>query len=135
MKMNNRNVPSFNGSSHLRYRGLAETALTWLDLDITFKPTAPDGLIIYNGNRMDGTNDFMGLYLNDGNIEFAYDLGTGPVVAKSQFRVAISEWHQVNFLYFNISGIISFFTFFFVNINYDNRYSHFVFYLFIDTAC
>ncbi|KAJ8960123.1 hypothetical protein NQ318_003842 [Aromia moschata] len=88
-------VPSFNGSSHLRYRGLAETALTWLDLDITFKPTAPDGLIIYNGHRMDGTNDFMGLYLNDGYVEFSYNLGTGAIVARSQFRIMLSEWHQV----------------------------------------
>ncbi|XP_076268122.1 EGF like, fibronectin type III and laminin G domains protein pikachurin [Rhynchophorus ferrugineus] len=88
-------VPSFNGSSHLRYRGLAESALTWLDLAITFKPTTPDGLIIYNGHRMDGTGDFMGLYLNDGFVEFAYDLGTGAAIVRSHDRVELSEWHEV----------------------------------------
>ncbi|KAG5891301.1 hypothetical protein JTB14_000182 [Gonioctena quinquepunctata] len=88
-------VPSFNGSSHLRYRGLAESALTWLDFDITFKPTAPDGLMIYNGHRMDGTSDFMGLYLNEGFVEFIYDLGTGSVTAKSQYKLSLGEWHQV----------------------------------------
>ncbi|XP_060522277.1 pikachurin [Cylas formicarius] len=88
-------VPSFNGSSHLRYRGLAESALTWLDLEITFKPTTPDGLVIYNGHRMDGTGDFMGLYLNDGFVEFAYDLGTGAAVIRSNDRVELSEWHEV----------------------------------------
>ncbi|CAG9821107.1 unnamed protein product [Phaedon cochleariae] len=88
-------VPSFNGSSHLRYRGLADTALTWLDFDVTFKPTAPDGLIIYNGHRIDGTNDFMALYMDDGFVEFGYDLGTGSVTARSQYRLPLSEWHQV----------------------------------------
>lgn len=88
-------MPSFNGSSHLRYRGLAETALTWLDLEITFKPTTSDGLIIYNGHRMDGTGDFMGMYLNDGFVEFAYDLGTGAAIIRSHGRVELSEWHEV----------------------------------------
>ncbi|XP_066257439.1 pikachurin-like [Euwallacea similis] len=88
-------VPSFNGSSHLRYKGLAESALTWLDLEITFKPTLSDGLIIYNGHRIDGTGDFMGVYLNDGFVEFAYDLGTGAALIRSHERVLLSEWHEV----------------------------------------
>lgn len=88
-------MPSFNGSSHLRYRGLGDSALTWLDFDITFKPTNPDGLILYDGHRIDGTSDFMSLYLNDGFVEFAYDLGTGAAVVKSEFRVTLGEWHEV----------------------------------------
>lgn len=88
-------MPSFNGSSHLRYKGLAESALTWLDLEITFKPIVADGLIIYNGHRLDGTGDFMGMYLNDGFVEFAYDLGTGAAVIRSHQRVLLSEWHEV----------------------------------------
>lgn len=89
-------MPSFNGSSHLRYRGLGDTALTWLDIEITFKPTSPDGLIIYDGNRIDGTSDFMALYLDDGHIKFVYDLGTGSAIARSDFRMMLGEWHQVN---------------------------------------
>lgn len=88
-------MPSFNGSSHLRYRGLADTALTWLDMEITFKPNSADGLIVYNGHRMDGMGDFMGLYMNDGFIEFVYDLGTGAAIATSQYKLNLGEWHQV----------------------------------------
>ncbi|XP_072391898.1 pikachurin-like [Diabrotica undecimpunctata] len=88
-------VPSFNGSSHLRYRGLGESALTWLDLDVTFKPTAPDGLLIYNGHRIDGSGDFIGLYLDNGYVVFTYNLGTGSVSVKSQYSVIIGEWHQL----------------------------------------
>ncbi|CAH0550075.1 unnamed protein product [Brassicogethes aeneus] len=88
-------VPSFNGSSHLRYRGLSDAALTWLDVEIVFKPTAPDGLVLYNGHKLDGMGDFMGLYLNDAFVEFSYDLGSGSAVARSRYRVTLGEWHQV----------------------------------------
>lgn len=98
-KIFNLQVPSFNGSSHLRYRGLADNALTWLDLEITFKPTAPDGLIIYDGHRLDGTSDFMALYLDQRHIKFAYDLGTGSAIARSDYRVTLGEWHQVTKTY------------------------------------
>lgn len=88
-------VPSFNGSSHLRYRGLGEEALTWLDLDITLKPTAADGLILYNGHRADGFGDFIALYLNEGFVEFIFDLGTGSAIARSPKRLDIGGWHQI----------------------------------------
>ncbi|XP_050295115.1 pikachurin [Anthonomus grandis grandis] len=88
-------VPSFNGSSHLRYRGLEESALTWLDLEINFKPTTPNGLIIYNGHRIDGTGDFMALTLNDGFVEFMYDLGTGYAIVQSTNKIELSEWHMI----------------------------------------
>ena len=89
-------VPSFNGSSHLRYKGLGEEVLTWLDLRITLKPTADDGLVLYNGHRGDGIGDFMSLYLASGFVEFAYDLGTGMSVASSKHRVNLGEWHEVS---------------------------------------
>ncbi|CAH2010765.1 unnamed protein product [Acanthoscelides obtectus] len=88
-------VPSFNGSSHLRYRGLGDSALTWLELSVALKPTAPDGLVAYNGRRADGSGDFMALYLREGHVEFAYDLGTGSAAATSRRRVQMGEWHQI----------------------------------------
>ncbi|XP_022913817.2 pikachurin [Onthophagus taurus] len=88
-------VPSFNGSSHLRYKGLGEEALTWLDLQVTLKPTAEDGLILYNGHRGNGIGDFMALYLRKGRVGFAYDLGTGVAEASSQHKINLGEWHEV----------------------------------------
>ncbi|XP_044746396.1 pikachurin [Coccinella septempunctata] len=88
-------VPAFNGSSHLRYKGLGEEALTWLDLEITFKPNAPDGLLIYNGHRTDGYGDFMALYLVEEYVEFAFDLGTGASVVTSKYQITLGEWHKV----------------------------------------
>lgn len=70
-------VPSFNGSSYLRYAGLAETSLSWLELAVTLKPTTPDGVILYNGHHSDATGDFIALYLAQGHVQFTFDLGTG----------------------------------------------------------
>lgn len=75
-------VPSFNGSSYLRYRGLGDSALTWLDIEVTLKPNAPDGLLLYNGHKSDGTGDFLALYMNEGFVEFAFDLGTGTAFVR-----------------------------------------------------
>lgn len=75
-------VPSFNGSSYLRYPGLADTSLSWLELSVTLKPTAPDGVILYNGHHSDATGDFIALYLSSGYVQFTYDLGTGPATLR-----------------------------------------------------
>jgi Laminin G domain. len=75
-------VPSFNGSSYLRYPGLGGSALSWLDLQLTLKPSAQDGVILYNGHRSDGVGDFMAVYISDGHLEFTFDLGTGAATIR-----------------------------------------------------
>lgn len=88
-------VPSFNGSSYLRYPGLAETSLSWLELAVTLKPTAADGVILYNGHHSDATGDFIALYLSSGYVQFTFDLGTGPATLRSENPVALGEWVEV----------------------------------------
>jgi len=79
-------VPSFNGSSFLRYPGLGSSALSWLDVQLTLKPAAPDGLVLYNGHRTDGVGDFMAIYMSGGFVEFTFDLGTGPATVRWDSR-------------------------------------------------
>ncbi|XP_033229252.1 pikachurin [Belonocnema kinseyi] len=88
-------VPSFNGSSYLRYPGLAETSLSWLELTVTLKPTARNGVILYNGHHSDATGDFIALYLSGGHVEFTFDLGTGPATLRSESPVKLGEWVEV----------------------------------------
>ncbi|EZA60909.1 Pikachurin, partial [Ooceraea biroi] len=88
-------VPSFNGSSYLRYPGLADTSLSWLELSVTLKPTAPDGVILYNGHHSDATGDFIALYLSSGHVQFTFDLGTGPATLRSENPVRLGEWVAV----------------------------------------
>lgn len=42
-----------------------------------------NGLIFYNGQKSDGKGDFISLSLNDGILEFRYDLGKGPATIRS----------------------------------------------------
>ncbi|XP_076665939.1 pikachurin [Andrena cerasifolii] len=88
-------VPSFNGSSYLRYPGLADTSLSWLELTVTLKPTASDGVILYNGHHSDATGDFIALYISSGHIQFTFDLGTGPATLRSENPVRLGEWVEV----------------------------------------
>ncbi|KAH0954021.1 hypothetical protein HN011_007523 [Eciton burchellii] len=88
-------VPSFNGSSYLRYPGLADTSLSWLELSVTLKPTAPDGVIVYNGHHSDATGDFIALYLSSSHVQFTFDLGTGPATLRSENPVRLGEWVEV----------------------------------------
>ncbi len=40
------------------------------------------GMIFYNGQKTDGKGDFISLSLNNGILEFRYDLGKGPAVIR-----------------------------------------------------
>lgn len=42
-----------------------------------------NGLIFYNGQKSDGKGDFISLSLNNGYLEFRYDLGKGPATIRS----------------------------------------------------
>lgn len=56
--------------------------MSYSEMEIVFKATDPDGLLLYNGYSTDGTGDFISLALNNATIEFRYDLGTGPAVIR-----------------------------------------------------
>ncbi|KAF0312615.1 Pikachurin [Amphibalanus amphitrite] len=88
-------VPFFNGSSHLKYPGLGTSALSYLSLEVTIKPTAPDGILLYNGLHANGQGEFMAVSMRDGHVEFAFDLGTGVTFVRTTLPVALHQWHQV----------------------------------------
>nr|XP_054920270.1 pikachurin-like isoform X1 [Dermacentor andersoni] len=88
-------VPSFNGSSYLRFPGLGNDHLSFLDVQLVIKPLSPHGVFFYNGAKMDGTGDFVSLQMADGHVEFRFDLSTGTAVLRSPYPVALGEWHLV----------------------------------------
>uniref|UniRef100_A0A182PTF0 EGF-like domain-containing protein n=1 Tax=Anopheles epiroticus TaxID=199890 RepID=A0A182PTF0_9DIPT len=75
-------VPSFNGSSYLRYAPLGDSCIIWFELKIIIKPLLEDGLLLYSGHHEYG--DYISLCLNMGYVEFTYDLGSGPAT--------VSQW-------------------------------------------
>lgn len=75
-------MPLFNGSSYLKYHGLGYNTLSWLDLEIIVKPTSSDGIVLYNGHKIDGMGDFIAVYMSAGYLTFTFDLGTGSATLR-----------------------------------------------------
>jgi hypothetical protein len=63
------------------------------DIEITFKPVSGDGMILYNGQYEWG-GDFMSLGLVNEQIEFRFDVGSGPTMIISDL-IALDIWHTV----------------------------------------
>ncbi|XP_063372701.1 pikachurin [Cydia amplana] len=89
-------VPRFNGSSYLRLPGLGNSAQSWLDIQITLKPSSGDGLVLYNSEHASGDGDFFSLHLRDYFVEFAFDLGSGIALVRSAYPLAPNNWHRVS---------------------------------------
>ncbi|XP_052892968.1 uncharacterized protein LOC128300810 [Anopheles moucheti] len=86
-------VPSFNGSSYLRYAPLGDSCIIWFELKIIIKPLLEDGLLLYSGHHEYG--DYISLCLNMGYVEFTYDLGSGPATVRSEFPLTMGQWHTI----------------------------------------
>ncbi|XP_038218140.1 pikachurin [Zerene cesonia] len=88
-------VPRFNGSSYLRLPGLGNSAQSWLDIQITVKPSSGDGLLLYNSQDPSGDGDFFSLHLRDYFVEFAFDLGSGIALVRSAYPLHQNRWHHI----------------------------------------
>ncbi|XP_058834768.1 pikachurin isoform X2 [Topomyia yanbarensis] len=86
-------VPSFNGSSYLRYAPLGDSCIIWFELKIIIKPLQEDGLLLYSGHHEYG--DYISLCLNMGYVEFTFDLGSGPATVRSEFPLSMGQWHII----------------------------------------
>ncbi|RWS31437.1 Basement membrane-specific heparan sulfate proteoglycan core protein-like protein [Leptotrombidium deliense] len=89
-------VPKFsqNPNSYLTLPTLPDANLKF-EIQISFKPTDANGLILYNGQQPQ-SGDFISLGLNEGYVEFRYELGSGVVLLRSTDPVKLREWHTVN---------------------------------------
>lgn len=54
-----------------------------LSMTVVLMANDSNGLIFYNGQKSDGKGDFISLSLNNGILEFRYDLGKGPATIRS----------------------------------------------------
>ncbi|XP_039746318.1 uncharacterized protein LOC120624052 [Pararge aegeria] len=89
-------VPRFNGSSYLRLPGLGNSAQSWLDIQITLRPTNGDGLLLYDAEHTSGDGDFFSLHLRDYFVEFAFDLGSGIALVRSAYPLEQNKWHRIS---------------------------------------
>ena len=53
------------------------------------------GLLLYNGQKIDGSGDFISLGLVNGIPEFRFDVGSGVAVIKAERPIEIGKWHTI----------------------------------------
>nr|XP_037874357.1 basement membrane-specific heparan sulfate proteoglycan core protein isoform X3 [Bombyx mori] len=87
-------VPLFKGKSWLSLPPLKD-AYRQFDIEVYFKPTDLNGLILYNSQNQGRTGDYIGLRLLDGVPEFIFDAGAEPVIVKGDRPLQLNVWHSI----------------------------------------
>uniref|UniRef100_A0A665WX47 Agrin n=1 Tax=Echeneis naucrates TaxID=173247 RepID=A0A665WX47_ECHNA len=102
-------MPLFNGDSYLELKGLhlyGHDLRQKLSMTVVLKANDSNGLIFYNGQKSDGKGDFISLSLNNGILEFRYDLGKGPATIRSKEPIQLNVWNTINLERSNRKGEI-----------------------------
>ncbi|XP_059088020.1 agrin-like [Tigriopus californicus] len=88
-------VASFIGNTLMAVKTPVDS-VNRLEIKLKFRTFAHDGLILYNeGNIDNGETDFLSLAIVDRYVEFRYDLGSGPVVLRSNSEIVPGQWHEL----------------------------------------
>lgn len=94
----NISIPEFNSFSYMKTSTLTNVAQSFV-IEVWFMTRERNGLILFNGQKhAEGRGDFFSLSVNNGHIEFQFDLGSGgnnSLTLVSQQRVVINRWHRV----------------------------------------
>ena len=62
-------VPAFAGMSYIQLKGIQKAEKKLL-IDIEFRSQTADGILLYTGQNLDGSGDFISLSLKDSYVEF-----------------------------------------------------------------
>ncbi|GFR30669.1 pikachurin, partial [Trichonephila clavata] len=89
-------VPYFSQTplSYMRMPTLSDAYLSF-EVEIAFKPESMNGLLLYNGQKQE-QGDFIALVLNNGYVEFRFELGSGLAIIRSTEPVEMRKWHTVH---------------------------------------
>ncbi|XP_076325413.1 terribly reduced optic lobes isoform X10 [Tachypleus tridentatus] len=100
-------VPYFtqSPSSYMKMTTLPDAHMEF-DVELSFRPDNPNGLLLYNGQQ-EGTGDFMTLLMKDGYVELRYELGSGPAIIRSTQPLEIGKWHTVRIIRNQKIGIVN----------------------------
>ncbi|XP_034445775.1 basement membrane-specific heparan sulfate proteoglycan core protein isoform X2 [Hippoglossus hippoglossus] len=66
-----------------------------LRVEMEFKPLHGDGLMFFCGGKKMKVEDFVGISMVEGHVEFRYELGTGQAILRSPEAVSLGQWHRV----------------------------------------
>ncbi|XP_066838054.1 basement membrane-specific heparan sulfate proteoglycan core protein isoform X7 [Anser cygnoides] len=65
------------------------------EIQITFRPDAADGMLLYNGQRRSSGADFISFGLVGGRPEFRFDAGSGMATIRHPTPLRLGEYHTV----------------------------------------
>ncbi|KAH9504451.1 Basement membrane-specific heparan sulfate proteoglycan core protein, partial [Bulinus truncatus] len=91
-------VPYFSHSkdnSYLEYATLQD-AYQDLDIMLSFRPESTDGLLLYNGQYVADSGDFVCFGLQQQVPEFRFDVGSGPAIIRGNRSLELNKWHTVH---------------------------------------
>ncbi|CAG9828275.1 unnamed protein product [Diabrotica balteata] len=87
-------IPEFNGNSYIQFPKLQGIKKRF-SMEIIFKTTAANGLIVYNGQMKNGKGDFISLNIARGYLQFRFNLGSGIANLTSSNPITQNKWHRV----------------------------------------
>ncbi|XP_055078833.1 agrin isoform X2 [Periophthalmus magnuspinnatus] len=102
-------MPLFSGDSFLELKGLhlyGHDLRQKVSMTVVLMANDSNGVIFYNGQKSDGKGDFISLALNNGILEFRYDLGKGPATIRSKQPIQMNVWNTINLERSNRKGEI-----------------------------
>ncbi|XP_047041100.1 basement membrane-specific heparan sulfate proteoglycan core protein-like isoform X2 [Helicoverpa zea] len=87
-------VPRFGGESFVSLPTLRD-AYKQFEIEISFKPSDKNGLILYNSENQGREGDYIGLQLKDGVPEFIMHTGSEPLIVKGDRPLQLNAWHTI----------------------------------------
>ncbi|CAL4063227.1 unnamed protein product [Meganyctiphanes norvegica] len=90
-------IPDFDGDSYLELPTLENIGKSFA-IEIWFMARSPNGVILYNAQKRANnvtTPDFISINLQDGHVEFSFNLGRGRARIVSHEAITLNTWHVV----------------------------------------
>ncbi|XP_045489882.1 basement membrane-specific heparan sulfate proteoglycan core protein isoform X8 [Pieris rapae] len=88
-------VPKFNGDGWLVLPTLKDAYMQF-EIEVSFKPADPNGIILYNSQKEDGTGHYLALQLVDGVPQFTLKFDAADaLVTRGDRPLTLNAWHTI----------------------------------------
>ncbi|GFU04717.1 hypothetical protein NPIL_519981 [Nephila pilipes] len=90
----NISIPDFVNNSYLELPTLQNIKHAF-SMEMWFFARSSDGVLIYNGQKLNKKGDFITVNLANGYVSFIYNLGSGSANITSRNAISLNKWHTV----------------------------------------
>ena len=86
----------FGGNSYIKHSPITNASVN-LTISLHIRPTANNGLILFNSFSNIDFSEYIYLFIINGFMEFGYDSGIGsePVMIRSGNQLQLDKWHYI----------------------------------------